>query len=144
MDSDVFNCPQRLLAASRPGLRHLCNRKYCPAITPSAPVTQSSAISPDLFQDLYISLAWNVSVAHYQTMIYGGVFVCVLLFWTPAWNNISYLFASLLKPPPRMHRSMGPKQLTPICSLPWCPQHLETEAKTLSPFTAILAHQCFL
>lgn len=150
MDSDVFNCPQSLLlAASRPGFCHLCNRKYCPPIIPSDHVTQSSAISPDPFQDLYIFLAWNGvsqnicgSLPDYD--LWWGFFVCVLLFWTPTWNDIAYLFASLLNPQPHMQWSMGPRWLSSICSLPWCAQLLGTEANTLSPFTAILAQQRFL
>lgn len=104
MDSDVFNCPQSLLlAASRPGFCHLCNHKYCPPIIPSDHVTQSSAISPDPFQDLYIFLAWNgvsqnicgslpdydlwwgfLSVCYYSELWPGMILhTCLLLSLTP-------------------------------------------------------------
>lgn len=75
-------------------------------ITPSAPATQSSA-TPQMYFRTYIFVLWpemlfhKIYVAHYQTMVYSGFLlsVCYLLFWTPTWNYITYLFASLLNLP---------------------------------------------
>lgn len=108
MDPDLFNCPQSLhLAASRPGLRHLCNRKYCPPITPSAPVTQSPAISisgPIYFLGLegcltkypwLITRLWSVvgflSVCYYPELQPGMILhTCLLLSLTPTTTTTTH------------------------------------------------------
>lgn len=47
--SDGLNHPKGLLlAASRHGIWHLCNPKYCPPLTPTAPTTQPSA-NPQIY-----------------------------------------------------------------------------------------------
>lgn len=74
-------------------------------VLPSPPLLLSHnlLLSPQIHFRTYTfpwpgMLSHKIPVAHYQTMIYGGVFVRVLLIWTPTWDDITYLFASLPNP----------------------------------------------